>query len=249
MSCGSAGLPTSFDRFREVWEWDFEYRLDDNHLPVPVALFAKEHRTGTEIAMRREQLLSPTRLPFDDGADVVATSYSAVAELGCCLQRRWPFPRNVLCTYFETSAQINGLDIVGLGLKRPSLLEACELFDIPHMEKEHKAHVRDIILNNTDYTEEQWQEIADYNRDDGLHDIPLFAALAPNIDVPAERCFAAATPSPLLKLKPAGYRSTLITSTTWRRTGTRCACSTSGVTTNLACTTTTDRFVKIASKP
>ena len=178
MSCGSAGLPISFDRFREVWDLDFEYRLDDNYLPVPVALFAKEHRTGTEIAMRREQLLSTTRLPFDDGADVVATSYSAVAELGCCLQLRWPFPRNVLCTYFETSAQINGLDIVGLGLKRPSLLEACELFDIPHMEKEHKAHVRDIILNNIDYTEEQWQEIADYNRGDGLHDIPLFAALA-----------------------------------------------------------------------
>jgi hypothetical protein len=185
MSCGSAGLPISFDRFREVWDWDFECRLDDNHLPVPVALFAKEHRTGTEIAMRREQLLSTTRLPFDDGADVVATSYSAVAELGCCLQRRWPFPRNVICTYFETSAQINGLDIVGLGLKRPSLLEACELFDIPHMEKERKAHVRDIILNNADYTEEQWGEISDYNRDDVLHDMPLFTALAPAIDVPA----------------------------------------------------------------
>src|SRR5262249_44373682 len=78
-------------------------------------------------------------------------SFSAAAELSCCHQLHWPFPRNVICTYFETSARINGLDIVGLGLKRPSLLEACDLFDIPHMEKERKAHMRDIILNNTDY--------------------------------------------------------------------------------------------------
>ena len=49
MSCSSAGLPTSFDRFRAVWHVDFEFRQDDNHLPVPVAMFAKEHRTGVEI--------------------------------------------------------------------------------------------------------------------------------------------------------------------------------------------------------
>ena len=78
MSCGSAGLPTSFDRFREVWDWDFEFRIDDNHLPVPIALFAKEHRSGAEITMRREQLLSTTRLPFDDRADVLVISSSSV---------------------------------------------------------------------------------------------------------------------------------------------------------------------------
>ena len=49
MSCSSAGLPTSFDRFRAIWHVDFEFRQDDNHLPVPVAMFAKEHRTGAEI--------------------------------------------------------------------------------------------------------------------------------------------------------------------------------------------------------
>ena len=49
MSCNSAGLPTSFDRFRAIWHVDFEFRQDNNHLPVPVAMFAKEHRTGAEI--------------------------------------------------------------------------------------------------------------------------------------------------------------------------------------------------------
>src|SRR6516164_5202126 len=129
--------------------------------------------------------MTKTSARSSNGRRVVDHSYSAVAELSCCLRLRWSFPRNVICTYFETSAQINGLEVVGPGLKRPNLLEACELFDIPHMEKERKAHVRDIIIKNADYTEEQWQEIADYNRDDVLLDMPLFAALAPAIDVPA----------------------------------------------------------------
>ena len=94
-------------------------------------------------------------------------------------------PRNLLCSYFETSAAINGLDIVGLVEKRPRLLEACDLFAIPHMPTDHKKHMRDLILNNENYSDEQWREIADYNRDDVLLTIPLLEAIAPTIDVPA----------------------------------------------------------------
>jgi DNA polymerase-1 len=185
MSCGCAGLPSSFDRFREIWHVDFEFRFDANHLPVPVAMFAKEHRTGTDVVMRREQLLARPRAPFDTGPDTLVTSYSIVAELSCFRVLRWPMPRHLLCSYFETAAAINGLDIVGLEKKRPKLLEACDLFNIPHMSAAHKAHVIDIILNNAGYSEEQWREIADYNRDDVLLTIPLLEALAPMIDLPA----------------------------------------------------------------
>src|SRR5262245_9490205 len=185
MSSDCGGLPTSFDRFREIWHVDFEFRQDENHCPVPVAMFAKEHRTGAEIAMHRNQLLASTRAPFDVGPDTLVIGCSVVAELSCFRVLRLPLPRHVLCSYFETSAAINGLDIVGLEKKRPSLLETCDLFGIPHMSKEHKAHVRDLILNNTEYTEEQWCEIEDYNRDDVLLDIPLLKALAPTIDMPA----------------------------------------------------------------
>jgi hypothetical protein len=121
MSCGYAGLPTSFDRFREVWHVDFEFRFSINHLPVPVGMFAKEHRTGAEISMRRNQLLVCSRAPFDTGPDALVVAYSAVAELTCFHVLQWPIPRNVLCAYVETSA-INGLDIVGLTEKRPKLL-------------------------------------------------------------------------------------------------------------------------------
>jgi DNA polymerase I len=184
MSCGCAVLPTDFDRFREIWQVDFEFRLDDNHLPAPVAMCAKEHRTGAEISMRREQLLTCSRAPFDTGSDTLMTSYSIVAELSCFRVLGWPFPRNAICSYFETAAAINGLDIDGLEMKRPSLLEACDLFNIPHMPAAHKAHVRDLILNHTSYSEAQWREILDYNRDDVLLTIPLLAAIAPAINVP-----------------------------------------------------------------
>ena len=186
MFCNSAGLPNSFDRFRAIWHVDFEYRQDHNHLPVPVAMFAKEHRTGAEIGpLNRNQLLNLRWAPFDTGPDVLVTSYSIVAELSCFRALAWPMPRHLLCSYFETAAAINGLDIIGLEEKRPGLLEACDLFTIPHMPKDHKKHLRDLILNNETYSDEQWRDIADYNRDDVLLTIPLLEAIAPTIDVPA----------------------------------------------------------------
>jgi hypothetical protein len=186
MSCNSAGLPSSFDRFRKVWRIDYEFRQNKNHLPVPVAMFAKEHRTGQEVGpLTREQLLASTRLPFDTGPDVLVTSYSIVAELSCFLELGVPIPQNLICSYFETCAVINGLDIEGLKERRPKLPEACELFGIEHTSLARKEYMRDLILNNEEYTPEQWLEIADYNRDDVLDEIALSEAIAPTIDVPA----------------------------------------------------------------
>jgi hypothetical protein len=149
-------------------------------------MFAKEHRTGAEITMRREQLLACTKAPFDIGPDTLITSYSIIAELSCFRVLHWPLPRNLLCTYFETCAAINGLDIIGLTEKRPGLIGACDLFGIPHsMTTEHKDRMRDLILENSNYTEAQWREIEDYNRNDVLLSMPLLGALAPTIDLPA----------------------------------------------------------------
>src|SRR5262245_37879218 len=183
MSCSCAGLPSSFDRFSAIWHTDFEFRLDANHLPLPVAMFAKEHRTGAEISLRRPQLLNLRKAPFHTGPDALVTGYSVVAELSCFRVLSWPRPHHVLCTYFETAAAINGLDIDGLETKRPSLLEICDLFGIEHMPKDYKVHVRELILTHNYYSEDMWRTIEDYNRDDVLLSIPLLEALASTIDV------------------------------------------------------------------
>src|SRR6516225_622926 len=96
-------------------------------------------------------------------------------------------PANPLCTYAQTSALINGLEIDGLTGKRPSLLEACELYQIPHMDKAEKAVARDLILHKEikDYTCAEWDRIERYNEVDTKTDIALFFAEAPAIDLPA----------------------------------------------------------------
>jgi DNA polymerase-1 len=187
MCASSVALPSRFDRFREVWGWDREFRPDENHRPVPVTTFAKEIRSGREVRMRLADLLATTRLPFGNEPDTLVESYSAVAELSCCIATGHPMPCNVLCTFAETSALINGLEIDGLASKRPGLLEACDLYQVPHMARERKDAARDLILNKdpTAYTLEEWDTIERYNEDDVLTDIALFKAEAPSIDLPA----------------------------------------------------------------
>jgi hypothetical protein len=159
-------LPSKFDRFREVWGWDTEFRPDANHRPDLVTLFAKEIRSGRTARMRLPDLVAAGRLPFGDGADTLVESYSAVAELSCCLTAGVAMPANVLCTYAETSALINGLEIDGLTEKRPTLLEACDLFAIEHMNKARKDAVRDLILqkSTSEYSVAEWTLIEDYKR-------------------------------------------------------------------------------------
>ena len=180
-------LPTKFDRFREVWGWDTEFRPGANHRPDLVTLFAKEIRSGRTVRMRLADLSAAGRLPFAGAPDTLVESYSAVAELTCCLSAGVAMPANVLCTYAETSTLINGLEIDGLTEKRPTLLEACDLFAIEHMDKERKDAVRDLILEKapSEYTSTEWALIEAYNAEDVETDIKLFMAEVTAIDLPA----------------------------------------------------------------
>ena len=54
-------------QYDSVWHVDFEYREDTNYHPVPVSMFAYEQHSGTEIFLRREQLLNLRRAPFGVG--------------------------------------------------------------------------------------------------------------------------------------------------------------------------------------
>jgi DNA polymerase-1 len=187
MSGSSVDFPTSFDRFETIYDCDFEFRQDVNHLPVPVAFFAKEQRTGTEFGpFDRKELLKMRSAPFPTGRASLVTSYSIVAELSCFKVLDWQRPHNAMCTYFETCAAINGMDFEGLEERRPGLIEACDLFGLPHVStKAHKDFMRKLILENEEYTSEHWALMADYVKEDVFDSITLMRALAPMIDVPA----------------------------------------------------------------
>jgi DNA polymerase I len=185
MSDSCAGLPTSFDRFRAIWHIDFEFRFDANHCPIPVSLYAREHRTGAELFMRRPELLACRQAPFDAGPEALIVGYSLVAELSCFRVLNWPAPRHGLCTYAEVIAATNGMDIDGMAGRRPKLLEAAALFGIPHtITLERKDEIHAIILTHENYSEDDWLAIEELNREDVIIDIPLLDALAPSIDLP-----------------------------------------------------------------
>jgi DNA polymerase I len=186
MSNNCAALPTSFDRFQAIWHIDFEFRLDANHRPVPASLFAKERRSGAELFLRRPELLNRRQAPFDVGPSILIVGYSLVAELSCFRALGWPAPRHCLCTFAETIAAINGLEIDGLAMRRPKLLEACELFGVPHpgMTAGRKDEIHNIILSHANYSDDDWLAIEELNREDVLVDVLLLSALAPTIDLP-----------------------------------------------------------------
>ena len=52
MSDSSAAFPTDFDRFRQIWDVDFEYQPDSCGLPWPTLMVPKERRSSRIIIVR-----------------------------------------------------------------------------------------------------------------------------------------------------------------------------------------------------
>jgi hypothetical protein len=146
-------------------------------------MYAREERSGATISLWCDELLRLTRAPFDIGPDSVMVAFASNAELGCFLVLGWPFPTNVLDPYVENIAAINGNTAVWPPADekkrkgRPGLLDALKLHGLPARSQEHKDRMRDMILNNEDYTPEQRIEIQEYNKEDVDDTIALLGVL------------------------------------------------------------------------
>ena len=138
-----AACPSSWSRFRQLWDIDFEYQLDACGRSWPILMVAKERRSGRVIVMRGPELRACRQAPFDIGDETLVTSYSIPAELGCFLSLTWREPQHVLCTFTECCAAINGLPIEGLAKRRPKLFEALDLFGIEHPPLSYKMQMRE----------------------------------------------------------------------------------------------------------
>jgi len=186
MSAGSGASSTKGNwrqRFRSIWHVDFEFREDANHLPIPVCMYAHEEHSGAAIALWRDELLRLTRLPFDCGPDDAMVAFASNAELQCFLSLGLPFAVNVLDPYVENIVAINGNTAMWPPADekkrkgRPGLLDALKLHGLPARPQEHKDRMRDMVLNNEDYTPEQRREIQEYNKEDVDDTIALLGAL------------------------------------------------------------------------
>src|SRR5215469_12270364 len=119
----------------QVWHVDFEFQIDVNLRPRPVSMVAREHHTGTEIRMWRDELERRNRAPFSTGDDSVMVAYAANAELAVFRQLGWPMPRHVLDLYVEFAALDNR---IRKEKYRASLIEALHHFGVEHLDSAEK---------------------------------------------------------------------------------------------------------------
>jgi DNA polymerase-1 len=171
-------------QFASVWHVDFEYRQDANHCPVPVSMFAYEEHTGTELYRTRDQLLALEHAPFGTGPRDLMIAYAANAEISCFLMLGWSLPHNILDLYVESCAVLNGRTDLWDRKGRPGLVAVLDLLGLPSITAAEKKEMRDLILNNEDYTPEQWDAIRAYNRSDVDATRLLLPVLAPQFDLP-----------------------------------------------------------------
>ena len=173
----------AWKEFESIWHVDFEYRQDANHCLVPVSLFAYEEHTGTEIFLKRDELLKLQRAPFGTGPRDLMIAYAANAECSCMLMLNWPLPRNILDLYVEACAVLNGRTDLWANNGRPGLVAMLDLLGLPTMTADEKQEMRGLILNNEDYSPAEWDAIRDYNRRDVDATRTLLPVLAPLFDI------------------------------------------------------------------
>jgi hypothetical protein len=143
-----------------VWHVDFEFAPDRNRLPDVISMHVLEHRSGQEIALWRDQLLTTTRPPFHGPNDLII-AYSAMAEAVCMQQLSWRERPNIICPFTELMALNNGYS-EGSD-KQPSLIRAVEMLGgEPPITRSYEDLMRDKILSGQ-YTR---PEIQEYNRTD-----------------------------------------------------------------------------------
>ena len=168
----SASLPV------EMWCIDFEFRIIDGGFPYIVCMVAREYRSGREIRMWRDELLTLSRAPFNTGSDSTVVAYYASAEMGCFLQLGWPMPDNLLDLFVEHKLSMNGTPTTPREHKkqtstsgktkkaegRDSLLGALAIRGLAHIDAGEKEAFRDLILSKDpdEVTPEERASILDY---------------------------------------------------------------------------------------
>ena len=164
--------------YREVWVVDFEFHPDANLNPVPVALVARDLKSGREIRLWRDQFGALP--PYPTSPDTLFVAYYASAEIGCHLALGWPVPQRILDLFCEFRCATNGLQLTaGAGL-----LGALTHFGLSAMGTVEKKEMRDLILSGGPWCAAEQEAILAYCAEDVAALARLLPAMAPQIDLP-----------------------------------------------------------------
>lgn len=86
-------MPDGSLPFREIWLCDFEFRAPEGERPWPVCMVAREHLSGREVRLWRDDLVKRLSAPFSTDRDALFVAYFSSAELGCFLELGWSLLR------------------------------------------------------------------------------------------------------------------------------------------------------------
>jgi hypothetical protein len=180
-------LPDSFNRWREVWVIDTEYRRPDGEkVDQTHCLVAIEMRSGQVVRLWRDEL---TTCPFSMGNDTLFVMYSADAEMGFFEACYWEFPHDIIDLMAEYRWLMSGLPRPsqtsdnGKRIKRDSMYDATFTFGIHDINQDRKDAMRDIAIRGVPFTDQERRDLLDYCEDDVRLTAKLFLAMAPHLEI------------------------------------------------------------------
>ena len=167
-----------------IWHVDFEFhplRGLEGNTPVPVCMVAHDVTSGRTMRLWQDELVKLERAPFPTDDTALFVAYFATAEMSCFLSLGWALPVNILDLYVEFRVATNGVSTA----HKNGLLAAMQYFGIAGaIESYEKEYMRDLILSQGPWSEEQCLAIIDYCESDVLALVKLLPAMLPNIDLP-----------------------------------------------------------------
>jgi DNA polymerase I len=138
-----------------------------------VCLCAYEWRSGRRHRLWREELLTPTAIPYSTGLDTLFCCYAANAELGTHIRLGWPLPARVFDLNAEFRIVTNGRKLVA-GYK---LIGALAYYGLATISATHKDTMRNRVLAGAPFTEQEKREILEYC----MGDVDALVSLLPRV--------------------------------------------------------------------
>lgn len=166
--------------YNGIWAVDFEFQAPPGERPQPLCLVARELRSGRELRIWRDELLSMREPPYPIGPDHLFVAYYGSAELGCHIALGWPMPARILDLYVEFRRHTAGLTVPN----GYSLVGALSNFGLDFISAAEKDAMRDLIMAGGSYTPEQQRAILAYCAGDVDGLARLLPVMLPNIDLP-----------------------------------------------------------------
>ncbi len=179
-------LPTTFDRWREVWVVDTEYQRPNGEPVVQThCLVGLELRTGRVVRLWRDELAT---CPFSLGEGSLFVVYSADAEMSFFSACGWPFPHDLIDLMAEFRWLMSGLPRPsqtsdgGKRIKRDSMYDALFTFGVRDLNQDHKDAMRDIAIRGAPFSAQERRDLVDYCEDDVRLTAELLRRMAPHIE-------------------------------------------------------------------